>query len=135
MRNLAHVQPLSIREILAWADEHHRRTGQWPHATSGPVANAAGETWLAVHTALNKGQRGLRGGSTLASVLDKHRGVRNVQDLPNLTEEQILAWADEHHGRTGQWPRRTSGDIAQAPGETWLAVQSALDKGGRGLLG
>jgi hypothetical protein len=29
-----------------------------------------------------------------------------------LTESQVLAWADAHHGRTGRWPRQRSGAVA-----------------------
>jgi hypothetical protein len=47
--------------------------------------------------ALRLGLRGLPGGSSLARLLDEQRRVRNVKNLPPLTEEQILAWADEHH--------------------------------------
>jgi len=135
VRHRAHAPPFSIPEILAWADEHRGRTGNWPHRESGPVAAAPGETWFGVHGALVIGCRGFPGGSSLARVLAEHRGVRNIQDLPALTEEQILEWADEHHARTGQWPLTTSGPILQVPGETWLAVQAALDQGNRGLPG
>ena len=50
--------PLRIKRILAWADAHYQRTGRWPSQTSGPIAEAPGETWLAVHTALRVGLRG-----------------------------------------------------------------------------
>jgi pyrroloquinoline quinone (PQQ) biosynthesis protein C len=135
VRNKAHSPPLSLPEILAWADEHHARTGKWPHRESGPVAAAPGETWFGVHGALFIGCRGFPGGSSLAQVLAEHRGVRNIQDLPPLTEKQILAWIDKHQRHTGQWPLLTSGPIAQAPGENWSAVQSALVLGNRGLPG
>ena len=46
-----------------------------------------------------------------------------------------LTWADAHHDRTGRWPNDVSGPIAEAPDETWHAVNSALRKGSRGLRG
>ena len=52
-----------------------------------------------------------------------------------LMEEQILAWADAHHGRTGRWPNTRSGSVAGAPGQTWNAVNTALYAGYRGLPG
>jgi hypothetical protein len=52
---------------------------------------------------------------------------------PRLTVGQIPAWADDHHARTGRWPRQRSGPVATAPGETWGAIDSALKKGCRGL--
>jgi hypothetical protein len=41
-RNRMRLPALTERTILAWADLHHRRTGHWPTAKSGPVAEAAG---------------------------------------------------------------------------------------------
>lgn len=61
--------PLSIERILDWAQVHHRRTGQWPTADSGPVRNAKGEHWRAIDAALRAGSRNLRGGSSLQRLL------------------------------------------------------------------
>jgi hypothetical protein len=60
----------------------------------------------------------------------RHRGRR-----PTLTAEQILAWSDAHHARTGKWPSADAGPIPEAPGLTWRGVQSALSGGARGLPG
>lgn len=124
---------LTVPTILAWADAHHRRTGQWPTVHSGPVLNAPGETWVAVNHALGRGRRGLPGGSSLAKVLTEHRAVRNAKRPPRLTRLQILAWARAHYRRTGAWPTAASGPIAEAPGETWKGIQLALVRGSRGL--
>lgn len=127
--------PLKVKDILAWADAHYRATGRWPHAQHGVIAAARREQWNAVDMALRNGHRGLPGGTTLARLLAEHRGMRNRGNLSRLTVRQILAWADAHHHRTGQWPHVLAGPIVQAPGETWLAVNQALYLGGRGLPG
>jgi hypothetical protein len=67
---------LTVDLILHWADEHHRRTGQWPILKSGLVAGAPGEKWYNVDAALRAGRRGLRPGSSLARLLAEHRGVQ-----------------------------------------------------------
>ena len=54
---------------------------------------------------------------------------------PPLTVPMILRWIDAHRRRTGDWPRRTTGAVAAAPGETWGAVDAALRQGTRGLPG
>jgi hypothetical protein len=54
---------------------------------------------------------------------------------PELTVEQILVWADEHHARTGRWPDQRSGPVSGAPGERWGAIHTALYQGERGLAG
>lgn len=135
VRHRSQLPVLTERRILQWADEHKRVTGTWPKRTSGIVPGQPGETWLAVHTALQKGQRGLPGGSSLARLLAAQRGVRNLHDLPRITKRQILKWACAYRQRTGRWPTRRSGPIADAPGETWTAVDTALQKGQRGLPG
>jgi hypothetical protein len=65
--------PLTVEQVIAWADEHRRRTGRWPAARSGAIPGAPGLTWLAVEMALVSGHRGLPGGDSLARLLDRHR--------------------------------------------------------------
>jgi hypothetical protein len=127
--------PLTEDQILAWADEYHRRTGRWPKLTSGAVPRNFVDRWVTIDSALRKGCRGLPGGSSLARLLAARRGVRNMKGLPRLTVPKILRWADEHHRRTGDWPRQNTKPrgIPGTNGETWLAVDAALQVGGRGL--
>ncbi|HEY3243773.1 MAG TPA: hypothetical protein VGM03_10520, partial [Phycisphaerae bacterium] len=134
-RNVKRPPPLTIRQILEWADEHYRRTRRWPTAKSGSLPGAPGETWLGIQSALQVGMRGLPLGSSLARLLLKHRQVRRNRYKPRLSLRQILAWADEHHRRSGEWPRCHSGAIANSFGESWITINSALHGGHRGLLG
>jgi hypothetical protein len=135
VRNRSSLEPLTVPSILSWADAHYASGGNWPSSQSGPVKSAPGETWMAIDMALRYGKRGLPGGSSLAFLLADRRGVRNVWTRSSLTTDQILAWADAAHGRTGRWPRATSGPIVEAAGETWLGVDHCLRRGGRGLAG
>lgn len=135
VRNHMALPPLTIQQILKWADEYHKRTGDWPHKDTGPITRKPAETWLAVETALSKGKRGLPGGSSLAQLLKSERGVRNIADLPCLQHWEILLWADAYHERTGRWPTPKSGPIPEAKGETWSRVNTALVDGLRGLPG
>jgi hypothetical protein len=134
-RNLANLPRLTIDQILTWADAHHERTGKYPAVQEGPVHDAPGETWSAINAALTNGIRGLPGNSSLAKLLAAHRGVPNQIDRPPLTIDQILAWADAHHQRTGEWPTRDAGSVYEAPGETWSSIRGALSQGRRGLPG
>jgi hypothetical protein len=134
VRNRKRLPNLSEEQILSWADAHHARTGTWPTRESGPILEAPGETWAAVDSALRNRLRGLPGGSSLALLLSRERGVRNHLSLPKLLIETILTWADAWQERTGTWPNMESGPV---PGtsETWMAIDQALKKGGRGLPG
>src|SRR5262249_3259031 len=100
-----------------------------------PIAERSDETWQRVNAALHFGLRGLPGGSSLAKTLDEHRGVRNIQDLPDLQIAQIVEWAKSYHHQNHAWPTYHSGEISDEPGETWMAVRMALVKGRRGLPG
>ena len=88
-----------------------------------------------VNNALLAGGRGLTAGSSLARLLAKHREKRNHLDLSDLTEEQILAWADTHRAQTGEWPSDDCGVVKGAPDETWCGISTALRSGSRGLAG
>jgi len=130
VRNIASLPRLTIKQILAWADAYHRRTGRWPTRDSGPIPEAPGETWYRVATALFNGSRRLRA-TTLARLLQRYRGVRNIKNLPPLRIKDVVRWADAHFARTGQWPTHLSGPVLDAPGETWGAINGTLQRGGR----
>jgi hypothetical protein len=135
VRNKLKPPPLTVEQVLAWADAYHKLTGRWPRADHPPTGLPAGETWGTVNDALSRGLRGLSGGTSLATLLQERRGVRNKQGLPPMTVKGILAWADAHHRLTGRWPRTDSPPEGLPAGETWCAVQSALNSGIRGLPG
>jgi hypothetical protein len=126
---------LTVAQVLGWADEHRTRTGAWPSTSSGPVPEAAGETWRGIDQALRLGLRGLPPGETLRRLLRRTRGAGDRRLRPSLTEAQIVAWAQSHHARTGKWPNSRSGVIPEAPGETWGGINTALGEGYRGLPG
>jgi hypothetical protein len=133
--NLGNLPPLEVEAILAWADEHRERTGRWPVISSGAVALAPHETWARIDDALNRGYRGLPGGTSLVKLLVERRGRRHPHEYPPLTVEQVLEWADDHHRQTGRWPDQNSGMVTAAPNEMWSGVNNALKKGKRGLAG
>jgi hypothetical protein len=131
VRNIVNLPPLTIEWILEQADAHHRRTGEWPKKNSGKLADTD-ETWSRIQSALDCGNRGLPGGSSLARLLKEHRGVQNKKVA--LTIEWILDRADAHHKRTGEWPNLNSGKL-EGTDETWGGIQGALCAGNRGLPG
>ena len=85
-----HRTPLTIKQILAWADAHHRRTGQWPKRSSGKVYGTRAEAWLNIDNALRIGHRGFSGGHSLPKLLSERRGARHYLKPPPLTVQQIL---------------------------------------------
>ena len=133
VRNVQDLLPLTVEQILAWADAHKAATRDWPNQDLGQVSGTD-ETWARINTGLQQGQRGLPGGSSLAKLLAEHRGVRNAQELPPLTVEQILVWADAHKAATDDWPNQKSGRVAGTE-ETWAGINYSLVAGRRGPPG
>jgi hypothetical protein len=74
-RNNKARPPLTIEQILAWADAHRERTGRRPKSTSGRVWDVPLQTWSGIQVALWEGARGLPGGTTLCKLLETHRNV------------------------------------------------------------
>ena len=135
VRNSTCLPHLTLKQILAWADEYYARTGSWPKENSGKIPGGEGETWFAVDRALRAGVRGFPGGSSLPQILAKHRHVRNIQKLTPLTTKKVIDWADAHYRRHGSWPMSHSGRVEGADGETWSGVNTALQAGRRGFSG
>jgi hypothetical protein len=50
-------------------------------------------------------------------------GGAGAMPKPTLTVEQILAWAEAYHARTGRWPTAASGPVTEAPGEHWGSLE------------
>jgi hypothetical protein len=67
-------RPLTVAQILAWADDHEERTGSWPRITSGAVLAPTDESWRAIDIALRQGLRGLPGGGSLPRLLASEHG-------------------------------------------------------------
>jgi superfamily II DNA or RNA helicase len=123
---------ISLEQILAWADEHYAKHSVWPCQTSGTIPGTL-ETWAGINHALERGHRGLNvSGYSIAKILQEHRGVRNRGDLPDLTEELVIGYADAYFAANKTWPKRDSGAIPGTP-DTWAAICVALRNGSRGL--
>lgn len=125
----------SIAQILEWADQHHELTGQWPISRSGRI-HGTDTTWEAVNTALRKGIGGLPGDDSLARLLARRRKVTHTRrKRPQITEKQIIEWIQSHRQRTGEWPHRDAGPVADAPDISWQTVHRSLARGGPNLNG
>jgi hypothetical protein len=123
---------ITVEQILKWADQLYQATGNWPLSCTGPIPGAAGLTWHSVDHALRSGKVDPKA-TSLFTLLRRERGIHRHVRRPRITVDQILAWADEHHKRTGSWPDALSGYVAEAPHENWRALNYALMQGSRGL--
>jgi hypothetical protein len=112
------AKPLTVEQILVWADAHRVRTGERPTAASGPVMDAPGERWRAIEAALWFGNRGLPGRDSLARLLDRHR---------RAWEHRRLSWEPEEDALVSALPPT---EAAHRTGRTLAAVYQR-----RGRLG
>jgi hypothetical protein len=77
--------PLTIEQILVWAEAHHQRTGKWPTTASGEVSEEPSETWKIINSALWEGHRGLPGGDSLSQLLKRHS--KDTSEIPDSGSE------------------------------------------------
>jgi hypothetical protein len=127
--------PLTVEQILSWADAHYAAAGEWPKTATGVLLDNPSEKWLQIDMALRLGLRGLPAGDSLAALLERERGVKETESRPRLTEAKICRWAEAHCRQTGAWPDENSGPVAAAPGEVWQTLNESLRLGLRGLRG
>ncbi len=131
VERVAQRPPLTIEQILKWADMHRGKTGEWPRYDSGKI-DGTDLTWNNVGYSLLYARPNLPRGLTLPLLLHKYRGVHNRVLQPPLSIKQVLAWADAYKTATGSWPIADSGPI-EGTTDTWNSVDSALRAARRGI--
>lgn len=135
-RRFPHTPRLSVPLILAWADEHFMRTGEWPKLHSGDVIGTLTENWRSIDNALRYGLRGIKERITLADLLVQHQRHGKVASADgDLTFGKIFDWADQHYRQLGKWPTVRSRIVSNALHERWSTIDEALQHGSRGLPG
>lgn len=130
IERVAELPRLTVDQILAWADDHRDRTGLWPSQNSGRIPGTD-ESWRNIEATLHRGGRGLGVRSSIAQILETHRGRRNPKNLPQLCDGALKKWIVRYKKRHKCWPSRESGKIAGTQ-ETWRTVDKALKRGSRG---
>ncbi len=143
IKNHMDLPKLTEEMIVKWISQYIEKHKEKPTKDRGIIEFASGTykgiTWGAVISALTKGGRGLPKGSSLATLIQGKLNIKNHMNLPKLTEEIIIEWAKLHLNKYKKKPSQNSGEIEFASEDykpiTWLAINTALDKGGRGLPG
>ncbi len=125
------LPPLSLKQILSWADAYFEKYGTWPDATSGPI-DGTNENWKYIEHWLNYGTRGFAGGYSLVSLLRHERGVISRAIPTKLNITKVLRWVANYRSEHGGWPTSASG-VIPGTGATWNEVDTALKNGLLGL--
>ena len=126
---------LTGQQILKWADAFHKRRKRWPGRDSGIVTDEPSLTWGTIDRYIKRGVVRHKSAKTLSDLLSKARDVWDARGKPELSDQLILKWVQDHRRITGQWPVTSSGRVKTAANESWIALDMALRNGVRGLKG
>jgi hypothetical protein len=129
--NIHNQSEITVQEILQTADNHKEKKGSYPNVNSGR-SELCGLSWKSIDGYLRNGNRGLPENSSLAIVLEKHRGKKNNYTAKKLNYEQILQWGDDFYQLNSRYPNKNDGRI-QGTNETWKVVEASMTKAQRGL--
>ena len=89
-------------------------------------------TWATVDRRMRLGEFGLRKGTSIATLLEKERGVY-LGGKPILSEELVLKWVKEHFKKFKRWPVTKSGWLFNHPEENWAAIDVGMRNARRGF--
>ena len=117
LRSHVYLAKLTLEQILVWIDRYREQKGKWPNRNSGPIEEAPGEKWSNIDAALKLGYRGLEGGSSLTQLLAEKRDAQSARHLPDLTETQVLFWADAHYSAPESGPSTHQAPFRKMRGE------------------
>ena len=137
-RDLDDLDHENVKKAMsAYRDAH---AGELPRRkTPGEVPGLSGETWSEIDSALATNRRGVDKWpvryKSIADFNERVFGARNRWGQDDLDHETIKtamsAYRDAHGGELPG--RRTPGEVPGLPGETWLVIDRAFVKNGRGL--
>jgi hypothetical protein len=151
---LSKVRTLTPDILKRWIILFHEKEGKWPSEISEVVWDKDSqdnwvavekESWRAINAALHDGLRGLGGfaGSSLAQFREENNfGLSLNSTTKILTPDKLMDWIRLFHEKEGKWPtqydkiiwEKNDGEqwiIVQE--ENWIAINSALRRGLRGL--
>lgn len=149
--NAATKGELTTSQIIKSAQQFFDTTGELPSHHDGVGVLVPGmhrdETWSAVDSALRNGSRGLEGGTNLYNLLTPLRESlvssgqlkADSRQKGDLNLSSIINSAELFFNKFGGLPNQLHGSETPVPGmhkdETWKAIDQALIKGLRGLVG
>ena len=119
--------------IWGWMKLYFITNGKYPSVKTNESPET-GEEWRNIDSSLRIGNRGLRGGSSIAMLKSQRTGVKSVRRTSMLKESIVFRWMKRYCKEKGHWPRQSSMELSPE-GSTWCSVNSALQVGVRGLAG
>ena len=123
---------LSNKKILDLTKQHFEKTGLYPTSNSDWILEGK-DSWSTISVALNRGFRGLPGGSSLAKLLHAHNLKANLGARKYPSKEEIVEAAKEYktQDKNSKLPTSKSGPFPNPNylDLTWGAINSAIAKG------
>jgi hypothetical protein len=125
VRSVGTAPILTVDQIVRWALDHHKLTGEWPNRKSGPVHGVPDETWRRVEAALQAGARDLPRYSSLARLLREECGApTRLVGAPR--PKLVFAKIDRRRG-----PRKMTAPLRAALASPERAAKIAAAKRGK----
>ena len=112
-----------------------RRRASGPGRTPGRSRVSPAKPGVRSTPRCHMASRRLPGGTTLRRLLLEHRGPQATESRPDLTIEQILAWADAYFEAAGTVAERGVRTDRRGPEDKLESDQHVAAKGRRGLPG
>jgi superfamily II DNA or RNA helicase len=134
---------LSEEEILFWVRQYIAEHKRKPTQKSGVVEFASGVhkgiTWQDIDNSFKRGLRGLAGNDSLAAFIQRHTGEQSRKtSYHKIPIELARIWIKQYHNKYNDLPTKRTRIIEFASGDfqgtTWASLDSALRRGGRGLV-
>lgn len=134
----------TIRQWIIWFHEKEKRYPNkrdqtvWRKEQDGSFSIVKGETWTGINAALSAGLRGLKGGSSVSQLEEKH----NFLNKRRLSDRRLKRWLGWFHEKENRYPtkrdaivwfKNRKGVFTVLAGENWSAINQALRHGLRGF--
>jgi len=125
---------LSSETIVEWIKLFHDKYGEYPKFNDSRRIPEMDLSWCAIDASLKRGQNGLPGGDSVANMIYRYFGKKNIKNLHNLYIDEIVDWMILFEKEYGKYPTQQDNRVIKEMGEeTWKSINSSLLAGRRGL--
>jgi hypothetical protein len=129
------TKEIIINWVRSYIDKHKRK----PYKSDGIVEFAEGEfkgiIWNSINSALNRGNRGLPGNSSLSDLIEENFDIKNPKNAPQLSENSICDLIQTFIDLYERKPQSTDENVPGIEGLSWANIDRRLREGSYGLPG
>ena len=125
---------ISMQQVLNWCNKYINKYKKYPTQNSiKKVKGMKKNTWMQIHSALTRGDRGLSKTGGLTKLLAKEYGYIHKKNTKDLNVKNIINWMKLEFKKRGVWPNANDKEVLAMPNEKWSNINNSLSRGRRGL--